>query len=1082
MKLTAPIAFGFTLLALFSTAQAQTTVLPFASPGWRAYRLDGSNPPLDAASREWTHPLYNDTPGGATNWTATTNWIGGSTTVLNAPFQAGGIDAFVGANAVPPAAVPTDLQQNRRAYFFRKHFTVASIPAGTLFYKITWVADDGICLAVNGVEILRDNISPFTKNFGPNAAITGVENFTPATRPVSYVPYTTGQLLAGGADNVVSVCVGNENVTSSDIGFDVQIELVSAASAPVASGITILRAPYLQMATPTSMVVRWRTTANRPLLGWVRYRRAGVDGSGNPFPVSSPVAETVATTEHEVRITGLLPDTMYYYEVGYFSRNQAMPSGSEVVLLPNPPAPTGRAASFGAVNAIPIGNPAETDSLQALLTPPLLGETKLARIWVLGDSGDQNVSATAFPALVREAFRVKNANSSRTDLLLMLGDNAYDNGTDAQFRIGCFERYEEFLRKAPVWPTIGNHETTNSGEFTTPNPHQINIHPDIFTLPQDIPLSETGCVSSGREEYYSFNYANIHFVCLDSQTTSRSAAGPMAVWLEQDLQQNTQPWIVAYWHHPPYTIGTSHKSEGTSPEGASVEMRTVFVPILERYGVDLVLTGHNHHYERSKLVRTLNAASNPPTYTILNSGAGIPQASDQFTGGYYKPGVQTVVSNNNRFQNEGTIYAVVGSSSRLTSNSFTGSTPPGPHPMMQPVGVNTVNGGNYGSYQDRAGSALLEVQGNRLDFKFIDHNGIIADTFTIIKGFRLRELPPLTTWNGSYQDSVAYTISEENVVPGGVSNPPPNASFPKPGDPRFTGAFNNAWDARGSFAFNPGTGRVSGIFSGWTNTFDDELFASNHSGTRIVNGSRFLLTGYNAIPEQWTDFDTASNLPGFLQMIRGNMIAGSTYAGEAARWNATTTTGTQLGFLPGGTWSFTTSINSEGRIVGYGETTGGGIAGYRTTATGGLATASNIGANVFPYEISESGAAAGEGFGQAFLLRSTDSSVANTAWNGASGNLLGIFSGFSSSRAAGMNDRNIVVGTCYRTTVPSAQGFYWTNGRMMNLKDLLGGTTGALVAASTFAGVDVNNQGLVVVNATFSNGVTRAYVLDPAAK
>ena len=56
------------------------------------------------------------------------------------------------------------------------------------------------------------------------------------------------------------------------------------------------------------------------------------------------------------------------------------------------------------------------------------------------------------------------------------------------------------------------------------------------------------------EEYYSFDYANIHFICLDSMTQSRATNGPMANWLRADLAATTNQWIIAYWHHPPYTL------------------------------------------------------------------------------------------------------------------------------------------------------------------------------------------------------------------------------------------------------------------------------------------------------------------------------------------------------------------------------------------------------------------------------------------------------------------------------------------------------------------------------------------------
>ncbi len=64
----------------------------------------------------------------------------------------------------------------------------------------------------------------------------------------------------------------------------------------------------------------------------------------------------------------------------------------------------------------------------------------------------------------------------------------------------------------------------------------------------------------------------------------------MCNWLRADLAATAQEWIIAYWHHPPYTKG-SHDSDA---EGDLVEVRENIVPILEDFGVDLVLCGHSH--------------------------------------------------------------------------------------------------------------------------------------------------------------------------------------------------------------------------------------------------------------------------------------------------------------------------------------------------------------------------------------------------------------------------------------------------------------------------------------------------------
>ena len=85
---------------------------------------------------------------------------------------------------------------------------------------------------------------------------------------------------------------------------------------------------------------------------------------------------------------------------------------------------------------------------------------------------------------------------------------------------------------------------------------------------------------------------------LESHGIDRSPAGAMMTWLEQDLAATAQDWIVAFWHHPPYSKG-GHDSD---VEVELLQMRENAVPILDDYGVDLTLTGHSHSYERSFLI------------------------------------------------------------------------------------------------------------------------------------------------------------------------------------------------------------------------------------------------------------------------------------------------------------------------------------------------------------------------------------------------------------------------------------------------------------------------------------------------
>src|ERR1041384_1096692 len=85
------------------------------------------------------------------------------------------------------------------------------------------------------------------------------------------------------------------------------ILILQCAVGQIARAQTITRGPYLQMATPTNLVVRWRTSASNP--GCVRYGLT--EGS-----LTLIACESAGTTDHSVNLTGLAPDTQYFYSIG----------------------------------------------------------------------------------------------------------------------------------------------------------------------------------------------------------------------------------------------------------------------------------------------------------------------------------------------------------------------------------------------------------------------------------------------------------------------------------------------------------------------------------------------------------------------------------------------------------------------------------------------------------------------------------------------------------------------------------------------------------------------------------------------
>lgn len=405
------------------------------------------------------------------------------------------------------------------------------------------------------------------------------------------------------------------------------------------------RGPYLGTAGSNRITIRWRSDLATD--GRVRYGTSLAN-------LNLTMYDPLSTTEHVLTLTGLSADTRYYYSVG---------TGTQVL----------------------TGGDAQT----YFVTSPNPGTAKATRLWVIGDSGSGGSGATA----VRDAFATYAAATKPADLWLMLGDNAYSNGTDAEYQTGVFNMYPAMLRSTALWPTRGNHELLYAGAN--------NDYYDIFTLPT---AGEAGGLASGSEAYYSFDYGSIHFICLDSEGSSRAVGSPMAVWLRADLAATPRDWVIAFWHHPPYSKG-SHDSDNDIDSGARMgEMRRNIVPILDSAGVDVVLAGHSHNYERSFLLDGHYGVSSTLTPAMkIDAGNGRWNGD----GAYTKPTIGTG-------PREGCVYVVDGVGSQTGGGTLN-------HPVM----ISSMN---------VLGSLVIDVNGNRLDARFIDTQSAVRDSFTIMKG------------------------------------------------------------------------------------------------------------------------------------------------------------------------------------------------------------------------------------------------------------------------------------------------------------------------------------------------------------
>ncbi|HEX7009985.1 MAG TPA: metallophosphoesterase family protein, partial [Phycisphaeraceae bacterium] len=462
--------------------------------------------------------------------------------------------------------------------------------------------------------------------------------------------------------------------------------LVWMLAASLCLAADLLRGPYLQQATPDSIVIVWRTDdASDPV---VRYGRSAAsldqhaDGdaitrlapeqltlqddlaASHPQLVKSPVA-TLATHQYEARLTRLEPETTYYYAV--YDGQRRLAGGEDCFFT----------------------------------TPPRRGVSRPLRFWVIGDAGTGgSAQRRVFDAMRRYIDRTGRP----LNLALYVGDIAYDHGTDEQFQHRYFEPYADLLRNTVMWGAMGNHEGFTSSGVTGTGPYY-----DAFVLPTQ---AEAGGIPSNTEAYYAFDYGPVHFISLNSYDIDRSPDGPMAQWLKRDLAQlgpDTR-WLIAFWHHAPYSKGT-HDSD---TDREMTQMRENIMPILEDAGVDLVLTGHSHIYERSMLIDGAYATPTTARGVILDDGTGDPN-----TDGPYRKSAGLN-------PHEGHVHVVSGHGGNSTFRI-------GTCPLMRVITTDH-------------GSVIVDIDGDTLEAVMVDLHGDVRDRFQIVKRGRVQPRPVDNPW------------------------------------------------------------------------------------------------------------------------------------------------------------------------------------------------------------------------------------------------------------------------------------------------------------------------------------------------
>jgi hypothetical protein len=328
--------------------------------------------------------------------------------------------------------------------------------------------------------------------------------------------------------------------------------------------VVLVTEPYIQQVTDGSAIIVWSSRESGP---------AHVRAAGRTIDAVTTFFSTAQTGlgydfyQHVAAIEGLSPGTTYSYDV-----------------------------FVGSVDANP--------GADAFRTAPPTG-TGSATFVIFGDSGTGSTEQRALAAaMAGDAF----------DVMLHAGDLAYGNsgGTgDAShttFQSWFFDIYRDILRRRPMFPSMGNHDSRLSNNWG-------RAYLDRFVLPDH---GGDGAYPDHAERYYSFDYGPVHFVALDTERAFQDPARRTAqvAWLEADLAATAQPWKVVYFHRAPYSSGLGH--------GSDLLVRNTFAPIFQRHGVQLVLSSHEHNYERVVPWREGSNLSERAIVNFVSGGGGGP--------------------------------------------------------------------------------------------------------------------------------------------------------------------------------------------------------------------------------------------------------------------------------------------------------------------------------------------------------------------------------------------------------------------------------------------------------------------------
>ncbi len=461
-----------------------------------------------------------------------------------------GYDTGDRADRWPEPGLQTEMEPNLLTYYLRTSFVFEGDIEGQQL-QIEQIIDDAAVYYLNGVEIARSALMPE----GPVTYETAATGWTNPWEDHAVLLIDEPPLVEG--TNVLAVSLHNNNTNSSDICLGLRVSLIEPVDEPLAFYLSWQRDPT------TTMTIQWHTEDLES--GAVIYGNADGEPLGAAEDVESQPIPGIQRWVHTVELTDLDPDTAYTFRF-------TAPKSSPIYRFRTMP-----------------------ENLDRPVRLAIGGDVRHRQSWM------------------EEVNRI--AMRYDLDAIVWGGDLAYADGL-----VRRWYRWEEFFeamqntlvdesgRVVPVVMGIGNHEVKGGYFFR----HAQEDDPVVFTdtfRNEIAPFYYSMFAFPGHPGYGVLDVSDYLSIILLDTDHSTPIAGPQTEWFEEVLQARTDiPHVLPVYHVPAFPSNRSFSGR------VSVRVREHWVPLMERYGIQVAFENHDHTYKRTVPIRNGEEAEDGIVY------------------------------------------------------------------------------------------------------------------------------------------------------------------------------------------------------------------------------------------------------------------------------------------------------------------------------------------------------------------------------------------------------------------------------------------------------------------------------------